>query len=286
MRPLQPSPPSRRFPHDGPGRCRRRDLWPRAGPARLHPPPADEGSTVIITGIRASLESALTTKREDAGIVDVIKAEDIAKFPDTNLAESLQRIPGVVIDRDAGEGRNITVRGLGGLHARAHQRHRGAGHHRRHRQLRRQQPQPRFRLQRLRGRTVQQHHGAQERHRPTSTKARSAPRSTCTIAAVRLQGLHGHRRRSRAATTTWSESTDPRVAFLIGNTWANRTWAWCSRPRTPSAGCSKRASPPCVGTTALVGRLVCAHRRHRQPEHDFHRHHLRPGGPGRGARGR
>lgn len=71
-------------------------------------------STVIeVTGLRASLESALKAKREDGGIVDVIKAEDIAKFPDTNLAESLQRIPGVVIDRDAGEGRNITVRGLG-----------------------------------------------------------------------------------------------------------------------------------------------------------------------------
>lgn len=69
--------------------------------------------TVVVTGIRASLESALNAKRQDKGIVDVIKAEDIAKFPDTNLAESLQRVPGVVIDRDAGEGRNITVRGLG-----------------------------------------------------------------------------------------------------------------------------------------------------------------------------
>jgi len=69
---------------------------------------------IVVTGFRASLESALNKKREDNGIVDVIKAEDIAKFPDTNLAESLQRIPGVVIDRDAGEGRNITVRGLGG----------------------------------------------------------------------------------------------------------------------------------------------------------------------------
>ena len=68
--------------------------------------------TVVVTGFRASLESALNKKREDNGIVDVIKAEDIGKFPDTNLAESLQRIPGVVIDRDAGEGRNITVRGL------------------------------------------------------------------------------------------------------------------------------------------------------------------------------
>ncbi|MCX2860862.1 TonB-dependent receptor [Paucibacter sp. PLA-PC-4] len=69
--------------------------------------------TVVVTGFRSSLESALNKKREDKGIVDVIKAEDIAKFPDTNLAESLQRIPGVVIDRDAGEGRSITVRGLG-----------------------------------------------------------------------------------------------------------------------------------------------------------------------------
>lgn len=72
-----------------------------------------ELNTVVVTGVRASLESALNAKRMDNGIVDVIKAEDMGKFPDTNLAESLQRIPGVVIDRDAGEGRSITVRGLG-----------------------------------------------------------------------------------------------------------------------------------------------------------------------------
>ena len=69
---------------------------------------------IEVTGFRASIQSALNAKRMDSGIVDVIKAEDIGKFPDTNLAESLQRIPGVVIDRDAGEGRNVTVRGLGG----------------------------------------------------------------------------------------------------------------------------------------------------------------------------
>lgn len=74
---------------------------------------AEAPTTVIVTGMRASLESALRAKRDNRGIVDTIKAEDIAKFPDTNLAESLQRIPGVVIDRDAGEGRGITVRGLG-----------------------------------------------------------------------------------------------------------------------------------------------------------------------------
>ena len=76
-------------------------------------PKADTTESIVVTGFRASLESALNEKREEAGMVDVVKAEDIAKFPDTNLAESLQRVSGVVIDRDAGEGRNITVRGLG-----------------------------------------------------------------------------------------------------------------------------------------------------------------------------
>jgi TonB-dependent receptor len=87
-----------------------------AAPAWAQTAPAASAQleTVTVTGIRASLESALNAKRQDKGIVDVIKAEDMGKFPDTNLAESLQRIPGVVIDRDAGEGRNITVRGLGG----------------------------------------------------------------------------------------------------------------------------------------------------------------------------
>lgn len=89
-----------------------------AAPAWAQTAPANSLETVTVTGIRASLESALNAKRQDKGIVDVIKAEDMGKFPDTNLAESLQRIPGVVIDRDAGEGRNITVRGLGGDFAR------------------------------------------------------------------------------------------------------------------------------------------------------------------------
>jgi iron complex outermembrane receptor protein len=82
-------------------------------PVAAAAPKADTSEKVVVTGFRASLESALNAKREEVGMVDVIKAEDIAKFPDTNLAEALQRISGVVIDRDAGEGRNITVRGLG-----------------------------------------------------------------------------------------------------------------------------------------------------------------------------
>ncbi|KRA33494.1 TonB-dependent receptor [Rhodanobacter sp. Root627] len=70
-------------------------------------------TSVTVTGYRASVQKALDVKRGELGMVDAIMAEDVGKFPDLNLAESLQRIPGVVITRDAGEGRNITVRGLG-----------------------------------------------------------------------------------------------------------------------------------------------------------------------------
>ncbi|MBL4639255.1 MAG: TonB-dependent receptor, partial [Kordiimonadaceae bacterium] len=68
---------------------------------------------IVVTGFRSSLMSAIATKRNSVGSVDAIMAEDIADFPDLNLAESLQRIPGVTIRREAGEGRNISVRGLG-----------------------------------------------------------------------------------------------------------------------------------------------------------------------------
>ena len=68
---------------------------------------------VVVTGLRQSLASSLNLKRQSDGIVDGIVAEDIGKFPDTNLAESLQRISGVSIDRVNGEGQKITVRGVG-----------------------------------------------------------------------------------------------------------------------------------------------------------------------------
>jgi outer membrane receptor for ferrienterochelin and colicin len=68
---------------------------------------------IIVTGYRESLQSALNVKRQSVASVDAIVAEDIAKFPDQNLAESLQRVPGISIQRDGGEGRAITVRGLG-----------------------------------------------------------------------------------------------------------------------------------------------------------------------------
>lgn len=75
----------------------------------------DDGQVeeVMVTGIRASLEASADTKRNSAGVVDAINAEDMGKFPDTNLAE-LQRITGVSISRTNGEGSEITVRGFGG----------------------------------------------------------------------------------------------------------------------------------------------------------------------------
>ena len=68
---------------------------------------------VVVTGIRASLESSVATKRMQEGVVDAVSAEDAGKFPDTNIAESLQRVTGVQIQRNNGEGRYISVRGLG-----------------------------------------------------------------------------------------------------------------------------------------------------------------------------
>jgi len=68
---------------------------------------------IVVTGIRASMTTARAIKRDSEGIVDAIAPEDIGKLPDTNLAESLQRITGVSIDRSGGEGEFITVRGFG-----------------------------------------------------------------------------------------------------------------------------------------------------------------------------
>ncbi|TXC72675.1 TonB-dependent receptor [Sphingomonas ginsenosidivorax] len=75
--------------------------------------PAEE-QDIVVTGFRASLNSAINIKRNETAAIDSIVAEDIGKFPDSNLAESMQRIPGVALSRgDGGEGKNISVRGLG-----------------------------------------------------------------------------------------------------------------------------------------------------------------------------
>jgi iron complex outermembrane recepter protein len=81
-------------------------------------PPADGASNdglaeVVVTGLRQSLLNSMTIKRDSLGIVDAISPEDIGKLPDANLAESLQRITGVSIDRSGGEGEFVTVRGFG-----------------------------------------------------------------------------------------------------------------------------------------------------------------------------
>ncbi len=68
---------------------------------------------IVVIGIRASLQRAMDIKRDSNGVVDAISAEDMGKMPDANLAESLQRITGVSINRSNGEGQEITVRGLG-----------------------------------------------------------------------------------------------------------------------------------------------------------------------------
>ncbi|KPZ70660.1 MULTISPECIES: TonB-dependent receptor [Shewanella] len=74
---------------------------------------AQETEVIQVKGIRSSLTKSASTKRYSDGVVDAISAEDIGKLPDTNLAESLQRIAGVSIDRANNEGNKVTVRGFG-----------------------------------------------------------------------------------------------------------------------------------------------------------------------------
>jgi len=73
----------------------------------------DTATEVVVTGFRKSLSAARNIKKNSDIQKDVIVAEDMAKFPELNLAESLQRLPGVQITREAGEGRRISLRGLG-----------------------------------------------------------------------------------------------------------------------------------------------------------------------------
>jgi len=88
--------------------------------ALAHPALAQSGGDattldgVSVTGVRASIQKSLVDKRNAVGVVDAITAEDMGKFPDINLSESLQRIPGITLDRNnVGEGSAINLRGLG-----------------------------------------------------------------------------------------------------------------------------------------------------------------------------
>jgi TonB-dependent receptor len=93
-------------------------LAQQAAPAAAAPaaaPAADDTvEEIVVTGFRRSLAESTNAKRDATGFQDSVFAEDIGKFPDTNLAESLNRIPGVQLTREiTGEGLNIAIRGLG-----------------------------------------------------------------------------------------------------------------------------------------------------------------------------
>lgn len=88
------------------------------------PAASEDLSEITVTGIRASLQKSLDIKKDSDGIVDAISAEDIGKFPDANLADAMERIPGVTVSRSSvllggvggastGDGTQITVRGFG-----------------------------------------------------------------------------------------------------------------------------------------------------------------------------
>lgn len=97
--------------------------WAQAGAAQTSAEAQDNQSqaeAIVVTGVRASLDSALSEKRKSTEFVDALVAEDFAKFPDANLAEALQRIPGITVERRTGgdlgsavgEGGSINLRGL------------------------------------------------------------------------------------------------------------------------------------------------------------------------------
>jgi iron complex outermembrane recepter protein len=75
-------------------------------------PAQEELEEVIVTGLRAAQQASIDIKRTAPLIVDAISAEDIGKLPDVTISDSLQRIPGIQIRRDAGEGSQVAIRGL------------------------------------------------------------------------------------------------------------------------------------------------------------------------------
>ena len=74
-------------------------------------PVAEEMEEVVVSGIRASMRNSLEVKRESIQVIDAISAEDVGDFPDKNIGEAIQRVPGVQINRQDGEGRGVSIRG-------------------------------------------------------------------------------------------------------------------------------------------------------------------------------
>jgi iron complex outermembrane recepter protein len=81
--------------------------------AQTPPPPKPDGKLeqVVVTGIRATLEKSLNDKRNASANVDVITALEVGKMPDKNLADSLQRVPGVAVRTDYDEAEKVSMRG-------------------------------------------------------------------------------------------------------------------------------------------------------------------------------
>lgn len=90
------------------------DTAPAANEPAAPAQDAPATTTVVVTGFRSSLQKALNLKQQAIGVRDSIVAEDIGKFPEANVAESLQRVPGVILNRDesSAEGQRISIRGL------------------------------------------------------------------------------------------------------------------------------------------------------------------------------
>lgn len=68
---------------------------------------------VVVTGIRASIEDSIGAKKNDSSIVEVVSAEDIGKLPDSSIAESIARLPGIAAQRTNGRAQTLSIRGLG-----------------------------------------------------------------------------------------------------------------------------------------------------------------------------
>jgi len=83
-----------------------------AGEQAAQAPDAAQPAQVVVTGYRYAIEKSLDQKRNANSIVEVVTAEDVGKFPDKNVADALQRVPGVIVDRSGGEGKRVSVRGL------------------------------------------------------------------------------------------------------------------------------------------------------------------------------
>ena len=75
--------------------------------------PADDNTTVVITGIRKGIQDAISAKKKSSQIVEAVSAEDIGKLPDVSIAESIARLPGIAAQRTNGRASTLSIRGLG-----------------------------------------------------------------------------------------------------------------------------------------------------------------------------